>query len=201
MDSPQFGHAAAPPEDRFQGMIWFGDYFGGNLTRFDPKTQHLRSSSSRAHANALWNGRGSQRQSLVRIDVYGCDRKTRSQNRQSDRVSDAVWRTRNAGHVRGCSGTNLVWRATLWESRLRAPEGRFSQDPGAKVTSFESRRTEYLAFSLRLFLETYSAIRYIHRSHGSVCQTSLPFSVLSRSRSMIVDFELSSIACPRTRSE
>ena len=22
-----------------QGMIWFGDYFGGNLTRFDPKTQ------------------------------------------------------------------------------------------------------------------------------------------------------------------
>jgi virginiamycin B lyase len=22
-----------------QGMVWFGDYFGGNLTRFDPKTQ------------------------------------------------------------------------------------------------------------------------------------------------------------------
>ena len=24
-----------------QGMIWFGDYFGGNLTRFDPKTQQF----------------------------------------------------------------------------------------------------------------------------------------------------------------
>ena len=25
-----------------QGMIWFGDYFGGNLTRFDPKTQTFK---------------------------------------------------------------------------------------------------------------------------------------------------------------
>jgi virginiamycin B lyase len=25
-----------------QGMIWFGDYFGGNLTRFDPKTQQFK---------------------------------------------------------------------------------------------------------------------------------------------------------------
>lgn len=25
-----------------QGMVWFGDYFGGNLTRFDPKTQTFK---------------------------------------------------------------------------------------------------------------------------------------------------------------
>jgi virginiamycin B lyase len=25
-----------------QGMIWFGDYFGGNLTRFDPKTETFK---------------------------------------------------------------------------------------------------------------------------------------------------------------
>jgi virginiamycin B lyase len=25
-----------------QGMLWFGDYFGGNLTRFDPKTQTFK---------------------------------------------------------------------------------------------------------------------------------------------------------------
>jgi virginiamycin B lyase len=25
-----------------QGMIWFGDYFGGNLTRFDPKTEKFK---------------------------------------------------------------------------------------------------------------------------------------------------------------
>ncbi len=25
-----------------QGMVWFGDYFGGNLTRFDPRTQTFR---------------------------------------------------------------------------------------------------------------------------------------------------------------
>ncbi len=25
-----------------QGMVWFGDYFGGNLTRFDPKTQQFK---------------------------------------------------------------------------------------------------------------------------------------------------------------
>ena len=25
-----------------QGMVWFGDYFGGNLTRFDPRTQTFK---------------------------------------------------------------------------------------------------------------------------------------------------------------
>ncbi len=28
-----------------QGMVWFGDYFGGNLTRFDPKTKLSRNSN------------------------------------------------------------------------------------------------------------------------------------------------------------
>ncbi len=83
-----------------QGMIWFGDYFGGNLTRFDPRTQQFKEFKLPGpmptpygigvdHNDELWYA-------SMYTDVIG---KARSENRQGDRVSDALRRARHAGHV------------------------------------------------------------------------------------------------------